>query len=1246
MSTEDPRPPLSSTGPAPDDDSSKARSAASASPPTPPSGTPDDLATLRLNQSAMSRRAAQRFVAAALDPGLVLAERFKIVRFIARGGMGEVYEALDLELHEAVALKTIRPDIAEDPMALARFKREIQLARKVTHPNVSRMFDIFHHRWPAAMEGDEERLTFLTMELLAGETLHERLAREGRMMPADAIVIVEQIAVALGAAHAAGIVHRDFKSANVMLVPARTPGEPLRAVVTDFGLAYSSGGVGPSMRTALTTYGDTLGTPDYMAPEQVTGGAITEAADIYALGVVMYEMVTRQRPFTSDSPLTTAIKRLSEPPPSPRLIVQDLDPLWETVILRCLERQPGDRYASAGEVLKALAGGSATVSRRERSERQRRQRRWLAIAAGAAALLVLAAVSVSVIPALVRSRQTAAAPQTAVVTPAAKLRRGVAVIGFKNLSGARDTAWISTALSEMVTTELGAGEQLQMMSGERVARVKADLGLSDAEAYPRNTLATIRANLGTDTVVVGSYLASGGKVRVNLRVQDTASGDTIAAVGETAGEADLIDLVSRSSAQLRDKLGLGALSAADAQRAQAALPATPEAARLYSEGLAKLRVFDALGAKGPLERAVIADPNHALAHSALAAAWSTMGYDASARTEAKKAFDLSVNLSREDRYVVEARYHEAALEWDQAADTYSKLFGFFPDNLEYGLRLAGAQTAAGKGRDALTTLDALRKLPAPARDDPRLDLAEADAAKSLSDFKREQAAAATAAAKGTKQGARLLVGNARLAEGWASRNLGQLAEASAALEDAKSIFVAASDRGGLARAVNYQGLLLKDQGFVDQAREMFQQALTIRRATGDMAGVAATQNNIATILVQRSQFAEARDMYSQALATYTQIGNRTGISQTQQNLGNVSVYQGDLPTARKMYDSALANYRAIGNKSGEADMLNNIAGLLLNQGDAAGARQMFEDALKIQRAIGRKTGMAGALTNLGFALLQSGDYSAAAKQFDEALAVYRELKDQDGVAGALTNSGIGLQQQGRLVDAKKAFGDALSANGSRSRTLTAQSRLGQVLMLQGDLSAARTTYEEALAGWQQIGEKRAAAQTRVALARIAIEEGRAAEAEAAAGAVANELSAQKRADDEALALDVVARSRLAQGKIAEAVKAIARAQALPAAAAVSRETRLALSITGARAAVATGKNADAEATLSAALADSTKAGMLASQFDARLALSELEMKSGKSAAGVARLQALERDAAAKGFGLIVRQAAGARRASK
>ncbi|NTV80297.1 MAG: serine/threonine protein kinase, partial [Candidatus Aminicenantes bacterium] len=229
-------------------------------------------------------------------------------RFIARGGMGEVYEAEDLELRESVALKTVRAEIAADSRALERFKTEVHLARKVTHPSACRIFDVFHHRDESAGPGGPD-VTFLSMELLRGETLASRLARAGRLAPGEALPLVEQMAGALEAAHRAGVIHRDFKSANVMLTPRGTGSAEIRAVVTDFGLARRNPVVDASVASETLT-GAVAGTPAYMAPEQIEGGPITAATDIYALGVVMYEMLTGKQPFEGDTPVAGMVKRL------------------------------------------------------------------------------------------------------------------------------------------------------------------------------------------------------------------------------------------------------------------------------------------------------------------------------------------------------------------------------------------------------------------------------------------------------------------------------------------------------------------------------------------------------------------------------------------------------------------------------------------------------------------------------------------------------------------------------------------------------------------------------------------------------------------------------------------------------------------------------------------------------------------------------------------------------------------------
>jgi len=278
-----------------------------------------------------------------LADGTLVAARYRIARLIGMGAVGEVYEAFDETIGEPVALKTLREGV-DDPVSIERFRREIQLARKVTHSNVCRVFDVGRHELP-----DGKPLVFITMELLRGEPLSHRIDARGRFRTEEALPLARQLADGLEAAHAAGVIHRDFKPGNIMLVDE--PGGT-RAVITDFGLARTYA----LDEQSITVTGEAVGTPLYMAPEQVVTGKtpITRATDVYALGNVLYEMVTGQLPFTGSSITVMAIKRLREAVPSPRLLVPDLDVRWERALLRCLEREPSGRFQSAAEVITAL----------------------------------------------------------------------------------------------------------------------------------------------------------------------------------------------------------------------------------------------------------------------------------------------------------------------------------------------------------------------------------------------------------------------------------------------------------------------------------------------------------------------------------------------------------------------------------------------------------------------------------------------------------------------------------------------------------------------------------------------------------------------------------------------------------------------------------------------------------------------------------------------------------------------------
>ncbi len=275
----------------------------------------------------------------------VLASRFRILRFAGGGGMGEVYEAEDLNLRERLALKTLRPELAFDDASLVRFRREIQLARRVTHRNVCRIFDGGRHR-----KGDRE-LHFLTMEYVDGETLSAYLKRKGRLSPEEALPILRQMAEALAALHEANIVHRDLKSANVILETADA-GDP-RVVVTDFGLARPAL-LGSRSESLATNTSQILGTPDYAAPEQLSSEKVGPYSDVYAFGVVAYEMLCGRRPFSSDSMAKLIVEKLTQAPVRPTEIVPELDPRWESFVLACMERKPQDRVASPREILRLL----------------------------------------------------------------------------------------------------------------------------------------------------------------------------------------------------------------------------------------------------------------------------------------------------------------------------------------------------------------------------------------------------------------------------------------------------------------------------------------------------------------------------------------------------------------------------------------------------------------------------------------------------------------------------------------------------------------------------------------------------------------------------------------------------------------------------------------------------------------------------------------------------------------------------
>jgi serine/threonine protein kinase len=272
----------------------------------------------------------------------IVTNRYRIIRFLGRGGMGEVYEAYDQLLGESIALKTLRNELAHNNVVLHRFQKEIQLARKVTHRNVCRVFDVGVH---APSGPNQTNVHFFTMELLIGQTLTQRIQSRGRLPASEAFPLIVEMATGLDAAHQAGIIHRDFKSSNVILTSGR-------AVITDFGLARNdvTSPVNADLERTVTLEANVVGTPAYMSPEQFTGGKIAAASDIYSFGVVLFEMATGQLPFAGNHLIQSAVQRAKGEIPDVRLMAPDIHTVWEKSIRRCLQPDPEQRYGSMGEI--------------------------------------------------------------------------------------------------------------------------------------------------------------------------------------------------------------------------------------------------------------------------------------------------------------------------------------------------------------------------------------------------------------------------------------------------------------------------------------------------------------------------------------------------------------------------------------------------------------------------------------------------------------------------------------------------------------------------------------------------------------------------------------------------------------------------------------------------------------------------------------------------------------------------------
>jgi tetratricopeptide (TPR) repeat protein len=1000
-----------------------------------------------------------------LAPGTEVAGRYRIVSIAGVGGMGVVYSARDEELGVDVALKVLRQDLGSDPRVLERFRSELLSARQVTHKNVVRLHDI----------GEHEGMRFLTMDYVAGRSVREILEQEGPLPLDRAVAIVRQVAEGLGAAHEKGIVHRDLKPGNILI------GAQDRAFITDFGVARSLG------REGLTRAGAIVGTPDYLSPEQVAGDPVDGRADLYALGIVFYEVLSGELPFRADSQAEALAQRLAGR-------ARDLRetgaaaPAWvREVLKRCLERSPARRYQTAGALIEDL--DRRLPGRRARA---RRQAGWLA----AAVLVVLAAGVWSL------ARHRAGQPllpwkSAEVPAPPAAALHAIAVLPFADQTGEASLAWTGPGIAEMLAANLSESPNLRVLDSLRVARGVKDLRVP-AGPLEEATARQLADLWSVDTLVTGAVRRGGTRVRVDASVLQLGPSGAVtgrAFASEGAEEAEVFRVVAALSAELRRRLGI---SMPKALKDVSAQTASLEAAKAYEEGRNLLAHGEELDAAPAFERAVAADPRFAAALEKLAETYQSLGRHEKAVLAAERALSAAGSEGTLLSSRIRARVALLAGKPAEAEKLYRQLLERYPNLTEARLDLASAQSAQGHNADAVATL---KKLVESDPNDPqawlllgRNAILMGESAKAVQDY-LVRALALQSQFRSEKGKADVLVAIAG-----AHQRLGDYPKALENYAAAWKIQNSLGDERGLATTLRNRSLVYQAMGKVREAQADLEAARGLYEKIGDRLGVADAWNASGVIEESRGAYTRALEAYQNALKLRRALGNERLLAQSYDNVGYIYYLQGEYDNGLVYWQQALDLRRKIGEKRGVVLSLQNMGFLQVAQGQWDEAVRTFVDSLEKSREIDQKDAISVSLGNLGILHQLHGRFAAALSSFDEALSVARGMQFQGAVIEFTLKKGTLLLRLGRGDDASALLAQAekwVGETGNEEQKADLEVLRGDWSLARGDRAGARRAYEQALPLARRSGSRVSLLRARLARAPLA---------ETSAGGVA-ELSA-------------------------------------------------------------------------------------------------------------------------------------------